>query len=150
MLQAVSVKDLSKTFGLSNKALKNVSIDVENGEMVALIGASGSGKSTLLRHIAGLVEGDKGSASQVEIFGETMQRSGKINTNARKLRSRVGVVFQQFNLVGRLKVLTNVLMGELGAMPRCMQSDTQQLVAEINHYLANHSQYDLFKLHLST
>jgi len=118
MPQAVRVKDLSKTFGSTNKALKNVSIHVDEGEMVALIGASGSGKSTLLRHIAGLVESDQTAGSEIQIFGDVMQSSGRINTNARKLRSKVGVVFQQFNLVGRLKVLTNVLMGNLGIMPR--------------------------------
>lgn len=118
MPQAVNVKALSKTFGSTNKALNNVSIAVDEGEMVALIGASGSGKSTLLRHIAGLVEADRTSGSEILIFGEVMQSKGQINTNARKLRSKVGVVFQQFNLVGRLKVLTNVLMGNLGIMPR--------------------------------
>ena len=57
-MQALTVRNLSKTFGRKNKALKDVSVNVSEGEMVALIGASGSGKSTLLRHIAGLVEGD--------------------------------------------------------------------------------------------
>ena len=118
MPNAVTVRELSKTFGSTNRALKDVSIEVEAGEMVALIGASGSGKSTLLRHIAGLVESDRGAGSQITVFRETMQSNGKINSNARKLRSSVGVVFQQFNLVGRLKVLTNVLMGNLGIMPR--------------------------------
>jgi len=116
--KAVCVKQLSKTFGSKNKALKNVCVNVEHGEMVALIGASGSGKSTLLRHIAGLVESDQVAGSGIEIFGDTMQENGRINSRARKIRSSVGVVFQQFNLVGRLKVLTNVLMGNLGTMPR--------------------------------
>lgn len=116
-MSAVSVHELSKTFG-TNKALKAVSIDVAKGEMVALIGASGSGKSTLLRHIAGLVESDSTPNSEITVFGKKMQSAGKINANARALRSSVGVVFQQFNLVGRLKVITNVLMGELGVMPR--------------------------------
>ncbi|MEL7430013.1 MAG: phosphonate ABC transporter ATP-binding protein [Pseudomonadota bacterium] len=115
-MTAVTVSDLSKTFG-SNKALESVSVNVEEGEMVALIGASGSGKSTLLRHIAGLVEGDRDNRSRISIFGEVMQSNGRIASNARKLRSSVGVVFQQFNLVGRLRVLTNVLMGNLGTMP---------------------------------
>ncbi len=118
MPQAVRVKDLSKTFGSNNKALKNISIHVNEGEMVALIGASGSGKSTLLRHIAGLVESDQTAGSEIQIFSDIMQSGGRVNANARKLRSKVGVVFQQFNLVGRLKVLTNVLMGNLGIMPR--------------------------------
>lgn len=118
MPNAVSVRNLNKTFNGNNRALNNVSIDVNAGEMVALIGASGSGKSTLLRHIAGLVEADPGDGSGVSIFEKPIQKDGKIDSKARYLRSQVGVIFQQFNLVGRLKVLTNVLMGNLGSMPR--------------------------------
>lgn len=117
MAHAVEVHNLSKTFG-KNKALKNVSVTVEQGEMVALIGASGSGKSTLLRHIAGLVEADRGESSAIKVMGRTIQSGGRINPEARSIRSTIGVVFQQFNLVGRLKVLTNVLTGNLGNMPR--------------------------------
>ncbi len=117
MVNAVEVSKLSKTFG-KNKALKGVSVCVEQGEMVALIGASGSGKSTLLRHIAGLVEADRDGENEIKVLGQTMQSGGRINPEARRIRSAVGVVFQQFNLVGRLKVLTNVLTGNLGSMPR--------------------------------
>ena len=95
-MQAVSVRDLSKTFSGNNKALDRVSVEVVEGEMVALIGASGSGKSTLLRHIAGLVEGDIENTSEVRIFDKVMQSNGRISANSRKLRSSVGVVFQQF------------------------------------------------------
>ncbi len=117
MVKAVEVQNLSKTFG-KNKALKGVSVAVGQGEMVALIGASGSGKSTLLRHIAGLVEADREGSNEIRVLGQTMQSGGRINPEARRIRSTVGVVFQQFNLVGRLKVLTNVLTGNLGSMPR--------------------------------
>lgn len=133
-MKAVTVLNLSKTFGGSNLALDSVSAEIAEGEMVALIGASGSGKSTLLRHIAGLVRSDTGTKSEIRVFGETMQSNGKISPSARKLRSSVGVVFQQFNLVGRLKVLTNVLMGNLGNMPwwkGCLAlfTDEQKLAA---------------------
>lgn len=117
MVNAVEVRNLSKTFG-KNKALKGVSVSVEPGEIVALIGASGSGKSTLLRHIAGLVEADRDGRNEITVLGQTMQSGGRITPDARRIRSTVGVVFQQFNLVGRLKVLTNVLTGNLGSMPR--------------------------------
>lgn len=117
MVNAVEVSNLSKTFG-KNKALKGVSVCVEQGEMVALIGASGSGKSTLLRHIAGLVEADRDGDNEIKVLGQAIQSGGRINPEARRIRSAVGVVFQQFNLVGRLKVLTNVLTGNLGSMPR--------------------------------
>ena len=114
---AISVDRLSKTFG-RNKALDDVSIEVANGEMIALIGASGSGKSTLIRHIAGLVASDKDSCCRVQVFGQTVQNGGRITAEARALRSRIGVIFQQFNLVGRLGLLTNVVIGVLGRIPK--------------------------------
>jgi phosphonate transport system ATP-binding protein len=80
--------------------------------MVALIGASGSGKSTLLRHIPGFVAGDAG---EIAVFGRTMQSDGRISRTIRRDRASVGFVFQQFNLVGRLPVITNVLVGRLHA-----------------------------------
>ena len=86
--------------------------------MVALIGASGSGKSTLIRTIAGLTTIDKGSDGDIRIFDTQMQSNGRISSEAGALRARVGVVFQQFNLVSRLSVLTNVLLGRLGQIPR--------------------------------
>lgn len=114
-MRAISVENLSKTFK-KNQALKNVSFTINSGEMVALIGASGSGKSTLIRHIGGLVEGDKDSGC-VSVLGGEIQQAGKLGKNVRKIRSNIGVIFQQFNLVTRLSVLTNVLMGYLGQIP---------------------------------
>ncbi|WP_420548142.1 phosphonate ABC transporter ATP-binding protein [Curvivirga sp.] len=114
-MRAISVENLNKTFK-NNQALKNVSFTINSGEMVALIGASGSGKSTLIRHIGGLVEGDKNSGSITVLDGQ-IQQSGKLGKNVRKIRSNIGVIFQQFNLVNRLSVLTNVLMGYLGKIP---------------------------------
>jgi len=115
-MRAVDVNNLNKTFLKERKALNGVTFQIEEGEMVALIGASGSGKSTLLRHVAGLIKGDVDSG-EVTVLGSVMQKGGKINGSARKIRSEVGVVFQQFNLVNRLSVLTNVLMGLLGKVP---------------------------------
>lgn len=83
---------------------------VDVGEMVALVGASGSGKSTLLRNLNGLQLADQG---QVEVFGSPLQVDGKLHSKARQLRSRIGFIFQQFNLVNRLTVLENVLVGNL-------------------------------------
>jgi len=115
----IKVSSLSKTFGADKRALDSVSLNIESGEMVALIGASGSGKSTLIRHISGLTNADRnGEVCCVEVLGKTVQENGKINNNVTKVRREIGVIFQQFNLVNRLPVLTNVLVGLLGRVPR--------------------------------
>ncbi len=118
-MTAIRVKNLSKTFRRGKKALDGVDLDIQPGEMVALIGASGSGKSTLIRHIAGLIEGDRGDGvCCIDVLGRPMQNGGRISRGANGVRTQVGVIFQQFNLVDRLSVLTNVLIGRLGQMER--------------------------------
>ncbi|MGE0358487.1 MAG: phosphonate ABC transporter ATP-binding protein [Burkholderiales bacterium] len=113
---ALSIAALSKSFGAPQRALSEVTLEMAPGEMVALIGASGSGKSTLLRHISGFVEGDAGSGG-VRVGASLMQDKGRVARDIRRLRAEVGFVFQQFNLVGRLTVMTNVLMGQLPRIP---------------------------------
>lgn len=108
---AVKIKNITKSFG-RRKALRNVDIEVAPGEMVALIGPSGSGKSTLLRHISGLVASDRDSGF-IRIFGRDVQQGGAITSDIRAIRSAVGFIFQQFNLVGRLSLLSNVTSGML-------------------------------------
>jgi phosphonate transport system ATP-binding protein len=106
---AVKVERLSKTFR-GQYALQGVNLRVDVGEMLALVGASGSGKSTLLRNLNGLQQADQG---RVEIFGNPLQVDGKLHSKTRQLRSQIGFIFQQFNLVNRLTVLENVLAGNL-------------------------------------
>jgi phosphonate transport system ATP-binding protein len=124
----LEVRRVSKAFDRRNAILKDVSLVLARGEMVALIGASGSGKSTLIRAITGLVPIDRtdqrpasadsaDGPGEIVLFGQSMQRDGRISGAAKELRARVGVVFQQFNLVPRLSVLTNVCLGLLGSVP---------------------------------
>ena len=122
----VDVRRIYKTFGRGTPVCRDISFQLDRGEMVALIGASGSGKSTLIRTIAGLESIDAGHRNGlgtaepggIDLFDLPMQRDGRITGTAKKLRVRVGVIFQQFNLVPRLSVLTNVCLGFLGHMPR--------------------------------
>lgn len=113
---AIEVHDLHKSFG-ANRALQGVSLAVQRGEMVALLGASGSGKSTLLRHLSGLQRADAGSASRVRILGREVQAGGRLAREVRAVRAQVSMIFQQFNLVDRLPVMTNVLAGALHRLP---------------------------------
>jgi len=118
-MAAISVNGLTKTFGKSNKALNGVDFEIGHGEMVALIGASGSGKSTLIRHIAGLIEADRKSGPCcIDVLGQTVQSGGRVDRAAARVRPDIGVIFQQFNLVDRLSVLTNVMVGTLGRISR--------------------------------
>jgi phosphonate transport system ATP-binding protein len=108
----IEVRAASKTYG-ARRALDAVSLSVGRGEMVALIGPSGSGKSTLLRSITGLSPIDAG-AGVIEAFGQTVQAHGRVSDHVRQVRARIGMVFQQFNLVGRLTLFSNVALGMLG------------------------------------
>ncbi len=110
-----SVRDVSKTFG-ARKALNGVTVEVAAGEMVALIGPSGSGKSTLLRSITGLQSIDSGKGT-ITVFGEVVQKNGRVTGHVRAARRKLGMIFQQFNLVGRLSLFSNVMLGALGRLP---------------------------------
>ena len=108
----VQVEGLVKTFDNGRvRALDDVSFSVPEGQLLVIIGLSGSGKSTLLRHLNGLHEPTSGS---VTVLGRRVDQLK--GAELRALRSEVGFVFQQFNIVGRISCLENVLSGALGRL----------------------------------
>ncbi len=93
-------------------ALNDVSFTVERGEFLVIIGLSGSGKSTLLRCINRLIEPTKG-----RIWLDGVELTRLSHRQMRRVRRKIGMIFQQFNLIKRATVMTNVLTGRLGYHP---------------------------------
>ena len=105
----LKVEHLTKVYDGGTLALEDVSFEVKDGEFLAVIGLSGSGKSTLLRCINRLVEPTEG---RITWNGVDVTKASQ--EDLRRIRRRIGMVFQHFNLVNRSKVTTNVLSGRLG------------------------------------
>jgi len=108
----LQLKEITKTYPSGTRALDGISLDIHRGEFVVLIGLSGSGKSTLLRCINRLVEPSTGT---VIFDGVDVTRAS--GGGLRRMRRRIGMIFQQFNLVRRSSVFSNVLAGRLGSRP---------------------------------
>jgi phosphonate transport system ATP-binding protein len=130
---ALQIRALTKHYG-DVAAVAQVSLAVSPGEVVALLGPSGAGKSTIFRCISRLVAPDAG---EVEVLGERMEtlRGRALRTQRRS----IGLIFQQFNLIGRVSALDNVLAGRLGATPTWRavlrafpQSDRQLALAALD------------------
>jgi phosphonate transport system ATP-binding protein len=108
----IRVRGLRKVYPGGTVGLDGVDLDIGRAEVVALIGPSGAGKSTLLRCLNGLVSP---TAGEIVVGGDTV--SGASASELRRVRARIGFVFQQFNLLRRLSVLENVLVGSLTRVP---------------------------------
>jgi len=117
----LQIEHLTKIYDNGVRALEDISFEVPDGQFVAIIGLSGSGKSTLLRCINRLIEPTSG-----RILWNGQEITNANDEELRMIRRKIGMIFQQFNLVKRSKVITNVLSGRLGY--------TNQLYSFVNHF----------------
>lgn len=127
----ISIQNLSKTYPNGTKALKNLDLEIKEGEFLAVLGLSGAGKSTLLRCINRIIEPSEGSIvfknmnpetfefnvqdSSVELIDQDITKLK--NKNMRKVRKQIGMVFQSFNIIKRMSVIQNVLSGRVAYHP---------------------------------
>lgn len=105
------VESLTKVYPGGKRALDGISFAVERPEVIAIIGSSGAGKSTLIRCINRLVEPTSG-----RVWLKDTEIVGLPRRELRRVRRRIGMIFQEFNLVERLTVMENVLSGRLGSV----------------------------------
>ena len=115
---AIEIQGLRKSYG-SNEVLKGIDFRVEPGEVVCVVGPSGSGKSTLLRCVNRLEEADAG---QILVEGVDIRDP---ETDLNKVRSRIGMVFQQFNLFPHLTVLDNLILAQRTVLGRGRAAATE-------------------------
>lgn len=108
----IEFKNVYKTYPNGFTALKNVNLNIEQGEFVAIIGLSGAGKSTILRCINRMYDIQQGTLTVDDVDVESL--SGKA---LRRFRRKVGMIFQSFNLVSRSTVIKNVLTADVPDMP---------------------------------
>jgi phosphonate transport system ATP-binding protein len=134
LMSVLEIHNLTHAYRKRVPVLRGVDLTAEQGEIIALIGLSGAGKSTLLRCINGLVTP---SGGELKVFGEEMPALPE--RRRRLLRRRIGMIFQEFNLVDRLTVLKNVLVGRLGytsTIRSCVHLFSKQDIELARHAIA--------------
>jgi phosphonate transport system ATP-binding protein len=109
IINMLEIKNLQVVYPNGNEALKSISLSASRGEIIGVIGRSGAGKSTLLRCINGLQQTTSG---EIILDGENITRLGE--KQLRLARRHIGFIWQEYNLIERLPVMTNVLTGRLG------------------------------------
>jgi len=109
MTALLEVNHITKQFGSDRSALSDVNFSVNEGEFVSIIGPSGAGKSTLLRCINRMIDANSG-----EIIFDTMNVMNLRKRDLKRIRTKIGMIFQHYNLVNRLSVIENTLHGNLG------------------------------------
>ncbi len=129
----LKIERLAKVYDNGVHALTDINIEVPDGQFLVIIGLSGSGKSTLLRCINRLIEPTEG-----RILWNGVDITAATDEELRQIRRRIGMIFQQFNLVKRSKVITNVLAGRLGY--------TNPLWSLVNHFSREDHERGLEKL----
>jgi len=129
----LKIEHLTKIYDNGVRALQDVSFEVPDGQFLVIIGLSGSGKSTLLRCINRLIEPTEG-----RIIWNDTDITDATDEELRQIRRKIGMIFQQFNLVRRAPVVTNVLSGRLGY--------TNPLWSLVNHFSAEDKRKALEKL----
>ncbi len=137
-MQILKVENLSKSFAGSGEVVVDVSFEINEGEVIAVIGPSGSGKSTLLRCLTLLEKIDYGT---IKVAGETMVETtpeGRVvyapEDRLRKIRLRLGMVFQNFNLFPHFSVLRNITEAPIhvrGLSPAAAREEAEKLLAKI-------------------
>jgi polar amino acid transport system ATP-binding protein len=124
MSAIVNIRNLHKSFG-ANQVLNGVSLEVEKGQMVAIIGRSGSGKSTLLRCLNGLEKVDSG---EIRVCGHLVSQPDSIDL--RELRKKVGIVFQSYNLFPHLTVERNITLA-LTTIKKLSTAEAKSIAAKV-------------------
>ena len=137
----VQIKNISKSFG-DVKAIDDISLDVEKGEVIVIIGPSGSGKSTLLRCINALERIDSG---QIIVDNTIIDSEAR---NIHKVRLEVGMVFQQFNLIMHLNVLQNLMLTQKVVRKRT-QADAERIAREYLTKVGLSDKAEIFPANLS-
>ena len=140
-MSLVRISGLHKHYG-SNHVLKGVDLDIDEGEVVAIIGRSGSGKSTLLRTINGLETFDEGS---IQVEGNHVHAT---SNELRTLRQKVGMIFQQFNLFPHLSVGRNVMLAP-NIVKKTSTSECESIAREMLEKVGLAEKFDAFPDQLS-
>jgi len=129
----LKIQNLHKIYDSGTHALKGVNFEVKEGEFLVVIGLSGSGKSTLLRCINRLIEPTSGT---IEFLGKDITHIK--GEELRKIKMQIGMVFQQFNLIKRRSVISNVINGKLGSLgtfESILENYSDDVYAEANRCL---------------
>ena len=140
-MSLVRISGLHKHYG-SNHVLKGVDLDIDEGEVVAIIGRSGSGKSTLLRTINGLETFDEGS---IQVEGNHVHAT---SNELRTLRQKVGMIFQQFNLFPHLSVGRNVMLAP-NIVKKTSTAECESIAREMLEKVGLAEKFDAFPDQLS-